>query len=120
MRAALLSLAAILAFAAPAFAGDVTVAAGQVTWKSTKCAAPTVPPSLRDANRETAANDMNVMMTQYNEYQKQMQGYMNCMSDEANGDANLVSQAVVNSAQASIDETKKSVDAMGAALKAAQ
>lgn len=110
-------LAVLVTFSTSAFAGDVTVMNGQVTWKTTQCALPATPLSLINADRHMPANDMNLLVTQYNEYTKLMRVYMDCMSSEAQNDATQTSQAIINSAQGMIDATQKSVDQLGAPLR---
>ncbi len=110
-------LAGVLLLSAPALAGNVTVTNGQAGWQSTQCAAPSIPPSLTVADRMTPADDMNTRVLQYNEYVGLMQIYMECMSNEAQNDANLTAQAIVNAGQATIEQAHKSVDALGVPLK---
>ncbi|MFY9288153.1 MAG: hypothetical protein WAO98_06590 [Alphaproteobacteria bacterium] len=116
MRAVYVLLALLMSITT-ATAGEVTVANGQATWRSTQCVQPTTPPSLLEADRLSPANDMNVLVTQYNEYVKLMRIYMDCMSNEAQNDANATSNAIVASAQAALNDTQKNVDVLGAPFK---
>lgn len=107
----------ICLFAAPAFAGEVTIANGEAGWKSTQCPAPVVPAVLSGVDSESSANDVNSRITQYNTYLKQVQVYMDCMSSEAQRDATAASTAIVNSAQAQIIEVHQRAEALGTPLK---
>ena len=98
-------------------AGTVTMANGQVMWQSTQCPAPQKPPALAALNPETAANDVNALSIQHNTYAAQVQAYMDCMSKEAELDANLTAKGIIASAQAQIQAAQVSVDASGALLR---
>ena len=99
--------------AVPAFAGTVGMAEGKVNWQSTQCTAPTPPKSVIDADRHTGANDMNVLITQYNEYVVATQTYMSCLSSESENDANAVSAQVTEAGKQKIDEVQKALTSLG-------
>jgi len=109
--------AAVFAFsAAPAKAGTVSVKDGQVSWQSTRCTAPVPPPSLSN-NPETAANDMNARVADYNAFSHAVQAYDTCIGNEAQTDANTVSQAIVAAAQAVIEDEQRTATSLGAQLR---
>ena len=110
----LIILAAVVAVSTPALAGTVSVVNGAPSWASTQCKEPAEASSLMRAHRETPADKMNILVTQYNAYAAQMQEYMNCLSNEASTDSNNTSQAITASAQAQIDTAQKKVNEMGA------
>ncbi len=103
--------------AAPAFAGEVSITNNQAVWKSTQCAAPAIPPLLSGVGSEDAASDVNSRVVQYNVYITQVQAYMNCMSGEAQADANQASAMIISAAQEQITGAKLRADALGASLK---
>jgi hypothetical protein len=111
-------LAGIMLVSIPAVAGTVTATDGKVGWQSTQCPPPAAPASLVSADHETPAEDMNTRITQYNQYVGLMQTYMQCMSKEAEGDANMASGAVIKAGQGVIEEVKSSLDKLGAPLMA--
>jgi hypothetical protein len=107
----LLAAGLILFTAFPAYAGTYNLDdKGQLAWKPDHCDLPAPPPALREANSETAANDMNARATQYNAYVKEAQAYMNCVSTEAEKDATAAGQSVVNSGQGIIDKTQADLE----------
>lgn len=109
-------LAALTVPAAAAQAGTVSINNGQINWQSTRCAMPVEPPSLLAVNSETRAEDMNVLMTQYNGYVQQMQAYMDCVSNEAQTDSGAAAQAITHSAQSIIENAQQHVTTLGATL----
>ncbi|MER2519351.1 MAG: hypothetical protein ABTQ34_01540 [Bdellovibrionales bacterium] len=112
-----LALTGVVVLAAvPAMAGTLTFSGGQGNWKSTKCIEPSAPPSLQETNPETPASSMNAMMTQYNEYVGAMQAYMNCVSDEAQNDANTANKTIAQSAQSTIEASSQKISSLGAML----
>jgi hypothetical protein len=106
-------MVAIVMAISPAFAGNLNVANGQAAWQSTKCTEPVEPPALAALGPETRASSMNNVITQYNVYASAMQEYMNCVSNEAQTDANATADAITHSAQAIIDNAQKKVAALG-------
>lgn len=119
MRMRTVSALAGLAFlltTVPATAGTLTFSGGQGTWKSTKCIEPSAPQSLLNANSETPASDMNTLMTQYNEYAGAMQAYMNCISGEAQNDAETANKTISQSAQTEIQAAGQKVSSFSSAL----
>ena len=122
MRIALsLILAGFIALTASnVWAGSVTMTNGQVTWQSTQCPMPVMPQALASLNPEAPANDVNALAIQHNAYAAQVQSYMDCMSNEAQTDANLAAKGIVASAQATIQQAQMRVEASGAALRKQQ
>ena len=114
--AAILALMAGL-MAMPALAGNVGLSEGKPTWESTKCTAPTPPKSVLEADRHSAANDVNVLVTQYNQYVAQTEAYMNCMSEDAENDANATSIGIASAAKAKIDSVHQAMIDMGKPLQ---
>src|SRR5262249_47024047 len=110
-------LAAVLLIATPAMAGNVTSTDNQVSWQSTQCKAPKAPASVAAADRHSKAEDMNKRVTAYNEYVQQVQAYMDCVSNEAQADANSANQSITGAAQKQIDEARKSVTALAEPTK---
>ena len=104
-------------FAGPARAGTVMAEGGKIAWQSTQCSPPAAPPSL-SKNPEMRANDMNARVTDYNNFTQAAQAYSECVSREAEHDANAASEAIVAAAQATIDGEQKEVAALGAPLGA--
>ena len=101
----------------PAFAGQVMISNGQTTWTSTQCVRPAEPASLSSMNSESAAEDMNTKISEYNVYVKAAQAYMNCMSSEGQADVNMTQESVASAVQNTIEETQKHIDALGTLLK---
>jgi hypothetical protein len=118
MRKSLIAaLSGICLLASPAFAGEVTITNGQATWRSTQCMAPVTPAVLNGTSSEAAASDVNTRVTQYNDYTRLVQVYLDCMSNEAQTDATGASSAVIASATAQMNEVQQRANALGAPLK---
>ena len=105
-------LATFLFALTPAFAGELSFSDGQTHWKSTQCTVPKASPFL--TNAETAANNLNFWVTQYNLYVEAAQNYMQCISDESGRDATTTSQAIINAGQDAINETQNTIKKLGA------
>lgn len=103
--------------AMPAFAGEMTQSKGQTIWLSTKCSAPVIPAVLKAVDSEAAANDVNLRVTQYNEYVARVQVYMDCLSAEAQADATRISTDIINAAQKEIEDVNANAIALGASFK---
>lgn len=101
----------------PAFAGNLIVSNGNSQWQSTGCTEPVAPASLLSADKESAANDLNQKMQGYNSYAASAQAYMDCVSKEAEGDANVANQTISQSAQRTIEVMEKKVVALHDTLK---
>ena len=101
-----------LLMATPAFAGSVKVENGQTVWTSTQCTAPAVPAAVLQASKDSDANDINVLVSQYNIYVKAAQIYMNCLSDEAGKDADLAAATVAGAGKQNIEAYNASVIAL--------
>jgi hypothetical protein len=118
MRTSLLmTMTGIILFASPVYAGTLTGADGHATWQSTQCKEPLEPSSIMRAHHEMPAERMNILMSQYNDYVKAMQGYLDCVSNEAQTDSNTANQAISSGAQGIIDASQKKVAEIGAGLK---
>ena len=98
-------------------AGDVVYMNGQVGWRPTQCKIPAEPAGLGN-NPETPANDMNARVNAYNSYVQASQAYMNCLTDESQHDAKLVSHSVTEAALKMIDSEQQKVRALGQPLQA--
>lgn len=95
--------------AAPAFAGDLTFENGKATWHSTQCMAPNPPPALTGASSESSGEQMNTLVSQHNAYVDAAQVYMNCISNEAQRDQEMVNQQITAGAQRAIVETQDTI-----------
>jgi hypothetical protein len=104
-------------FSLPAAAGNVTFVNGQAVWQSTLCPAPATPPSLANVNPEMRAEELNSLISQYNQYVQATQNYMNCISAEAQHDGETANEAIVHSGQAMIADVQKNVTVLGATLQ---
>ncbi|MFA6280486.1 MAG: hypothetical protein WC612_06825 [Bdellovibrionales bacterium] len=94
----------------PVLAGSVTYADMRGRWQSTQCTAPATPAALsKDA--EAAANDLNTQKAAHNKYVTDMQDYMNCLTKEAERDAEATGILVTKSAQALIDKAAADLSA---------
>jgi nitrogen fixation/metabolism regulation signal transduction histidine kinase len=113
-------LTGVILTASPAYAGTVTRVNDQVVWQSTQCVAPATPPSLIASSPESHAEDLNMKISDYNQYVNLMHIYTECMSNEAQNDANNTAHSITASAQVVIDNTMQQADALGAPLKRAQ
>lgn len=105
-----------LAWAAPVLAGTVNFTDGRGTWQPTKCVAPQ-PPAPTAPDSEAAANDLNARMALHNQYVAAADAYMACLSQEAQTDADGVSQAIVNAAQGVIQKTQAQIAASAALVR---
>lgn len=106
----ILAVLAVMA-AMPAFAGNLSFENGRTAWHTTQCQKPVAPASVASANSETAGNDMNALMSQYNAYVDAAQAYMSCISSEAERDQSMVNQAIAASAQQAIAAVQSEVSA---------
>jgi hypothetical protein len=117
MRKSLVA-ALILLLSSPAHAGTFGIDGnGQLVWQSNQCSPPPIPPSLVATDSETGADNMNQRATQYNTYVQQAQAYMNCISTEAEIDANRAGQSIIDAGQVVIDKTQKDLQAMAVAVQ---
>lgn len=108
----------IVIISLPAMAGNVVVNNGQLSWQSTQCTEPSAPSSITSSsNREAPAEKVNRHVTAYNDYVQKSQAYMDCVSQEAQTDSKIASDAITNAAQQKIDESRKSVADLGAPLQ---
>ena len=105
-----------LVLAMPAFAGNTTVNDGRGNWQSTKCSPPKTPAAMAH-DPEAAANDLNERIAQHNQFVAEAQAYMNCVSQEAQADADAASQVVTRAAQAIIQQMQSQVASSGALLQ---
>ena len=105
-------VAVVVASAVPARAGSLGLTEGKIQWQSTRCPEPVMPASLLAADSETSASGMNTLLEDYNAYAGKMQEYMNCVSDEGQGDAISVSQSIVGQAQDVVQAAQGKVSAL--------
>jgi len=89
----------------------------QGPWHPTQCVEPPVPPLLADADPDSSAAALNVLMIEYNQYVHQSQSYMECVSNEAHLAAEVAGQAIMNDASLIIENTKSKVAALGGPLR---
>jgi len=105
-----LFLTACLLAATPAFAGNIEFNNGEASWHSLKCTKPVPPPSILEAHPETRGNAMNALIVRRNAYASNVQGYMNCISQEAESDQTILSQTIADSARQEIDAVRKELE----------
>jgi hypothetical protein len=113
-----LSLLILMFLALPslsAHAGTVNATDGTGSWQSTKCTPPQSPSALAK-DPETAANDLNAAMAAHNQYVAQAESFMNCVSQEAQADAESSSKIIIRSAEEAIQQTQAKIAASAAAL----
>lgn len=110
-----LTVAFLFGLTVPVFAGSLTYTDGKGNWQPSRCVMPQVPTSL-SGNPEAAANDLNNQWTQHNQFVDAAQAYMNCVSDEAQTDANGSGQLVTQNAQALIQQMQATVSSITARL----
>ena len=113
----LIALVAVLVLAAPALAGNATFTDGRGGWQSTKCKPPMSPNAALARDPETAANDLNEQIAKHNEYVAEAQAYMNCISQEAQQDADAASQSITRAAQTLIQQVQADVTSSAARLE---
>lgn len=114
--ASYLVLMALVGLALPAQAGNASFADGRGAWQSTQCVVPQ-PPAALSGNPEAAANDLNAQVAQHNRYVDEAQGYMNCVSQEAQRDADATSQMITRTAQGLIQQMQAQVGTSAAQLE---
>ena len=107
---AVVAMVSGLALASPVLAGTVNFTDGRGSWQPTKCVAPQ-PTAATLPDSEAAANDLNARMALHNQYVAAADAYMACLSQEAQTDADGVSRAIINAAQAAIQKTQAQVAA---------
>ena len=106
-----------LLLAGPAIGGELSFSEGKVTWQSTQCPVPAIPAFPEAVNSETAANDMNWRVMQYNQYVLLAQAYMDCVSNESQRDAKATGQVIVNAGQTTIADTQNTVTQLSLAAQ---
>ena len=116
---AILMGVAVLA-ATPAFAGNLTFDGGVTAWHSTQCTKPMPPASITGANSEAEGEQLNSLISQHNAYVDAAQNYMNCISNEADRDQTMVSQAIASGANRTIAATQDEVNHAALPLRANQ
>jgi hypothetical protein len=114
-----IALLAALVLAMPAQAGTLTYSEGRGSWQSTRCAPPQQPAFLSQ-NPETPANDLNAQMEQHNAFAAATQSYMNCISQEAQGDAEAANQIIIRTAQGLIEQAQSQVGASATEMQRRQ
>lgn|GEM_PF-795933 len=105
-----------LALAMPALAGSASITDGRGNWQSTKCMQPK-PPAAMMHDPEAAADSLNERINQHNQYVAEAQAYMNCVSQEAQADANAAGQVITSAAQALIQQMQSQVSASAGLLQ---
>jgi hypothetical protein len=116
MRLPLLTIAALF-ISVPAFAGNLSFDGGQTTWHSTQCNKPVPPSSFVGADPETHGEDMNALVSQHNAYIDAAQGYMNCISNEADRDQTMVNQAIASGARRVIADEQAEINQASTPLR---
>lgn len=96
--------------AMPALAGNLTFDNGQPAWHSSTCVKPVPSKSVLAAHPETAGNDMNALISQYNAYADAAQDYMDCISGEAENDQDSIGKAIASGAEAEIAAMRAEVE----------
>lgn len=109
----LVILLAGLMLSGPAQAGKVSNADGRSQWLPTGCVKPVAPQAM-SGNPEAAASDVNATVTAHNAYVEAVQGYMDCVSQEAQHDADAFGQLITSSAQEIINQSQQDVAASAA------
>ncbi len=71
---------------------------GKGLWQSTMCARP-IAPAFVGVGGESPASAMNTALASYNQYVRQMQDYLACLSREARADAEAANAVISASAQ---------------------
>ena len=106
-------------WAGTASAGSLNFADGRGTWQSTQCQQPQ-PPAGLSGDPEAAANNLNAQWVEHNQYAEAAQAYMNCLSAEAQRDANAASATISQTAQSAIQQMQASVESLAARLRSRQ
>lgn len=97
-------------FSMDALAGTLTYGDMRGKWQPTGCTAPQSLAAMAK-NPETPANDLNAQITARNKFVQEANAYMQCISQEAQKDADAVGLLVTQSAKAIIDKTQAEIDA---------
>jgi hypothetical protein len=115
MRFLYVILAALLILPVTAQAGQLTSDNGRGRWVSTECQAPVSPQSLQK-EAETKANNLNADVTAHNAFAADARKYMECISAEAERDAQAMGKMIVDDAsevmQSMSDKVKSSADSL--------
>ncbi len=111
----ILGLVAVLALvlAGSAIAGNLSNDNGQPSWQSSQCTKPTVPPAIANLDPETRGDELNSLVSKYNEFADASLAYMQCINDEMQRDSAKLNQAITNGAQKSINEMQDTVAKVG-------
>jgi hypothetical protein len=104
----LLAFLAVLLFAAPAFAGTLNYANGRGAWQSTACQRP-IAPAFAGMGSETAASSMNTATTSYNKFAADTQGYIDCLTSEAQQDSKMSGDVTMMSLQKQMQDATDEV-----------
>lgn len=108
----LLLVSALLLTAAPAMAGKVSYADGKGRWVTSACETPRAPAATAAAS-DTAASDLNARVAAHNNFATATAAYMDCISQEAQRDADTMSHMIVNSAQEQMAQMQAEVEKSG-------
>ncbi len=98
-----LLVASILLAATPAMAGRVAYADGQGRWVPSACEAPRAPTAPAAG---ATATDLNTNVAAHNAYVEAAAAYMDCVSKEAQRDADAMSRMIIESAQDIMNKTQ--------------
>lgn len=104
----LILLSSLLLASMPAQAGKVSYVDGKGRWVPSSCEMPRVPASL-SAKSDIAAEDLNARMAAHNAFVAAAGAYMECVGQEAQRDADSMSQLIVNSAQDAMAQVQADV-----------
>jgi len=107
---------AVLLLASSVQAGTVEVTPAGTVWTSTECRAPAKPAALA-ADPELPAHTINAHVAEYNDFARAQESYMQCLSREAQNDANATNMAIIRAAQAKISGEEQKVEKLSVALK---
>jgi len=97
-----------LLVSAPAMAGKVSYVDGVGKWVPSGCTAP-APMAAMDHNPEAKANALNARVAEHNQFVSVAEAYMNCVSQEAQRDAEAFGQLITSSAQGIINQTQSDI-----------
>lgn len=104
--------------AIPASAGSMTLDEGGGVWTPTRCAMPLNPynTGLRQ-DSEAPAEDLNARVARHNVYARDMQAYMECVSQEAAADMKISNRVIGGEARRLLTQAEEEVRASAAKAK---
>ncbi|MDD3288447.1 MAG: hypothetical protein PHX43_05520 [Alphaproteobacteria bacterium] len=101
----------ILLSASSAVAGTASYKDEKGSWVSTACKCPETL-AVVPHDPEAAADELNARFLVYKKYVEDAQNYMNCISSEAQKDANATAGAIVHAAEAEINKAHANAEKM--------